>query len=109
MGIVYRGMSQAALEKQYDARESVADFPNEMATYLRLSSHCYDSCTVMRDLAYGSGHDEKIDFFPAEKPDAPVFIFIHGGYWRFLGRSDSAFMVENFVRHGISVAVVEYS
>jgi arylformamidase len=106
---VYCGLSQTELEIQYDARGSVTDFPSEMATYRRLSDHCYDSCEVVRDLAYGTGNDEKIDFFPAVIPGSPVFVFIHGGYWRFLGRPDSAFMAENFVGHGISVAVVEYT
>jgi len=108
MAVVYRGMSQAELEKQYNARDSVADFPAEMATYRRLSEECYEACTVMRDLVYGPSEDERIDFFPAAKTDGPVFVFLHGGYWRALGRKDSAFMAESLVAHGVSVAVVEY-
>ncbi|MGC1502677.1 MAG: alpha/beta hydrolase [Sulfitobacter sp.] len=109
MAGVYRGMSQAMLETQYDARGSVADFPAEMDTYSRLSAVCYNACAVTRDLAYGPSQEERIDFFPASTSDAPVFVYFHGGYWRALGRRESAFMVESLVANGVSVAVVEYA
>lgn len=109
MGAVFRGMSQEELETQYNARGSVPDFDAEMARYRGMSDHCYATCNVQRDISYGSGKDEKFNFFPAAESGGPVFVFIHGGYWRFLGRTDSAFMAGNFTRHGISVAVVEYT
>lgn len=105
---VYRKMSQAELERQYDARGSVSDFEAEMARYRHLSDISYAACNVLRDLEYGPRPDERIDVFPAG-PDAPVFIFLHGGYWRFLSRLESAFMAKTFVGHGVAVAIVEYT
>ena len=104
----WKSFAPEELERQYNARESVADFDAEIARYRRLSAECYAGCEVIRDLAYGPSDAERIDYFPAG-PAAPVFIFIHGGYWRLLGRSDSAFMVGALAEHGISTAVVEYS
>lgn len=64
----------------------------------------------VRDLAYGQGQDEKLDIFQVPgMPDAPAFVFLHGGYWRALSKEDSCFMAGNFTGHGIAVVVVNYS
>ena len=107
MAAVYRGMDQQTLDSAYDARATVADFEAEMARYRRLSDDSYARCRVIRDLAYGPSPAERIDLFPAGE-GAPLFIFVHGGYWRLLGRAESAFMARNMVAHGVAVAVVEY-
>src|SRR5262249_26072200 len=36
--------------------------------------------TPMRQ-AYGPSEHEKLDIFKARKPNAPIFVFIHGGAW----------------------------
>jgi arylformamidase len=38
------------------------------------------------DVRYGEHADETLDLFPVPgKNDAPLFVFVHGGYWRALG------------------------
>lgn len=105
---VYRDMDQQTLEREYNARASVSDFDAEMRRYRALSNQAYARCRVIRDLPYGDHPDERFDLFPAGD-GAPVLVFLHGGYWRFLGRSDSAFMAQTMVNAGIAVAVVEYT
>lgn len=104
----WRNLDQEELERQYDARASVPDFDAEIARYRELSAECHADCDVIRDLAYGPSEDERIDYFPAGS-GKPVLVFLHGGYWRLLGRTDSAFMAKALVGRGISTAVVEYS
>ena len=104
----WRDYDPEELERQYNARASVADFDAEIARYRELSEACYASRPVIRDLAFGDAPTERIDYFPAGA-NAPVLIFVHGGYWRLLGRSDSAFMAAALADHGISTAVVEYT
>ena len=41
-------------------------------------------CAGRYDVRYGPTRDETLDIFPADGPAAPVFVFIHGGYWRAL-------------------------
>lgn len=106
---VYRGMSLAELDHQYNARATVADFSAEIARYRRLSDISYATGNVRRDIPYGPGEDERFDLFATASRPAPVFVFIHGGYWRALGRADSAFMGKPLADHGVAVAVVEYS
>ncbi len=104
----WRSLGQEELERQYDARATVPDFDEEIARYRALSAECYADCEVIRDLAFGPSDDERIDYFPAGA-GKPVLIYFHGGYWRLLGRRDSAFMAGALANRGISTAVVEYS
>jgi arylformamidase len=64
------------------------------------------------DVAYGAGSGETLDLFPAPRSagsaGAPVFVFIHGGYWRALDKRDFSFIAPPFVAAGISVAMVNY-
>lgn len=66
------------------------------------------------DLAYGPSLAERMDIFHADEPDtdspkAPVHIFFHGGYWRSLSHREFSFIVDDLVKAGISVAVVNYA
>ncbi|SMX23069.1 alpha/beta hydrolase [Boseongicola aestuarii] len=106
---LYRDMTVAQLEIQYNARATVPDFNAEMHAYRTLSDEAYSDLTVLKDIAYGPHEDERIDLFPSPSAASPVLIFIHGGYWRALSRRESAFMANQFVSHGIAVAVVEYT
>ena len=58
---------------------------------------------------YGPTRDETLDIFPAERPDAPVFVFIHGGYWRAFSASDHSFVALGPVALGITTVVVDYA
>lgn len=61
------------------------------------------------DLPYAAGARTKWDFYPAEKPGAPCFIFIHGGYWQMNRREDFAVLAAPFLSRGWSVALPGYS
>lgn len=43
-----------------------------------------------------------------KRTDAPVFVYIHGGYWQKLNKSISAYCVNPLVTAGIKVIVLEY-
>jgi arylformamidase len=40
---------------------------------------------------------------------APLFVFVHGGYWQALSAAESTFLAPAFLRHGWSYAAVEYT
>ncbi len=65
-----------------------------------------------RDLVYDEASRQVLDLWAPGEPDTeaprPVFVFLHGGYWRMLSRADSAFMARTLAAHGIATAVVEY-
>ena len=98
------------LDRQYNARATVADVNVYLNAYREESERMLRTLPCVRDLAYGPGQDEKLDIFQVPGvPDAPAFVFLHGGYWRALSKEDSCFMAGNFTAHGIAVVVVNYS
>ncbi len=105
---VYRGLDQATLDKEYNARETVPDIDPFLADYARLSAEARDDLDCHLDISFGPGAEETVDIFPAG-PNAPVFVFIHGGYWRMLSKNESSFMAPNFVSRGIAIAAVNYT
>ncbi len=106
----WRTWPQAELERQYDARGTVPDIALELKAYRDASTPMYALTPCWRDVAYGPGPDETVDLFPlAGHPDAPLLVFIHGGYWRALHSQDSVFMAQQFTSHGVAVAAINYT
>lgn len=69
---------------------------------------------VSLDVPYGPSLTERMDIFHADTPDtnsphAPVHVFFHGGYWRSLSHREFSFIVDDLVKAGITVAVVNYA
>ena len=106
----WRTWPQAELERQYDARATVPDIAIELQAYRDASTPMYDLTPCWRDVAYGSDPDETLDLFPvAGQPQAPLLVFIHGGYWRALHSQDSVFMAQQLTAQGIAVAAINYT
>ncbi|MES2510255.1 MAG: alpha/beta hydrolase [Pseudomonadota bacterium] len=104
----WRQMDAAELARQYNARATVSNIDTLLDDYRTASAPMYEMPHV-RDIAYGPHADERLDLFPVPgQPDAPLFVFIHGGYWRAMSKEDSVFMAKTFVAHGIAVASVNY-
>lgn len=106
----WRSWPQAELERQYDARATVPDIARELQAYRDASAPMYQLTPCWRDVAYGSWPDETLDLFPvAGQPNAPLLVFIHGGYWRALTSQDSVFMAQQFTAQGVAVAAINYT
>ena len=57
------------------------------------------------DVAYGGGEKETLDIFRTAQANAPTLVFIHGGYWRSLDKSDHSFVAPSFTADGALVVV----
>jgi arylformamidase len=93
-------------EAQYNNRAAVPDHPAVMARW-KADAEAARAAHPPTALPYGSGEREVIDLFEAA-PDAPVAIFIHGGYWQALDRSWFSWIAPPLLSHGISVAIPSY-
>lgn len=60
------------------------------------------------DFAYGPGEFERLHYFPAAAPDAPLLVFVHGGYWQELSAADSSFAALDLIPQGVSFAALGY-
>ncbi len=106
--LLYRDLDKAALERGYNARESVPSFDAEYARYVAASERVKREISHLADIVYDPPSGETLDFYPAH-PGAPVFLWIHGGYWRATSKNDNAFVVPGPRAHGMAVAVVNYT
>eukprot|EP00079_Xenopus_tropicalis_P030759 XP_012826968.1 PREDICTED: kynurenine formamidase isoform X1 [Xenopus tropicalis] len=65
---------------------------------------------TMLNIQYGERESEKLDLYLPQVPSTsfPLLVYIHGGYWQFLSKEESGFMVPPLVLHGIGVMVMDY-
>ncbi len=61
------------------------------------------------DVRYGPGEGETLDVYPTPAANAPVLVFIHGGYWRSSDKSLHAFLAPSFTAAGALVVVPNYA
>ncbi|MEM7302639.1 MAG: alpha/beta hydrolase [Pseudomonadota bacterium] len=108
MMAVFNDMDQDELDRQYDARGTVDSIDPYLDAYARLTREAKQTCTVRENISFGDHPDETFDLYMAGS-NAPVFVFIHGGYWRALSKDESGFMAPCFVNQGVSVCIVNYS
>ena len=98
-----------AVEREYNLR---LRHPERGAVYERFS---VASAALRRDetrhaaLRYGESPNSVIDFFPTDRAGpAPLFLFIHGGYWRALDRRMFSFLARPWLDRGVHVALPGY-
>jgi arylformamidase len=116
-------------DRMYNNRALVPDFANHLQQWTRDSQAVRDSQPCLTDLSYGSGPSELLDVFTADKPSqntpsqapqnhrpnaanssgSPVLVFLHGGYWRALDKSDHSFVAPSLTKQGITVVVPNYA
>ncbi len=102
---VFRDYDQAGLDAQYNNRARFPDFVRHFEAWGAWSGTTRGRLPCHLDLAFGPGESERLDLFPAERPGAPLYLFIHGGYWYSLDKSDYSYVAEGFRPHGIATAV----
>ncbi len=95
-------------EREYNARASIPEHPQIFARWAEHGAGTRRLRACLIDLIYGDTAGERLDLFPARKDGAPLLVFIHGGYWRSLDKSDFSWIAPAFVNHGVSVALVNY-
>src|SRR2546422_11547660 len=88
---VYRDYAQQALDAEYNNREKVEDSADWISRYAIASAETRAALECRLDVAYGAHPGEMLDVFPARGAPAPVHVFVHGGYWQRLDKSDSSF------------------
>jgi arylformamidase len=96
------------LERDYNARAAIRDHPRIFARWAEQghAARRMRACEV--DLRYSSLDEERLDIFHAHQSDAPLLVFIHGGYWRSLDKSDFSWIAPPLLQHGVAVALTNY-
>lgn len=105
---LYRGMDRAALDAGYNNSAAVKNSAQIVAGWQERSARVREQYPGALDQEYGPSPRNRVDFFDAGE-GAPLFVFIHGGYWQMRSKELFAFLVPGLLAHGISVALVGYT
>ncbi len=105
----WRDFTRVELERQYSPSSCVENFAALIAAYGQKSRASEARARVLKNLSYGDGPDECLDFFPAPSEGAPLQVFIHGGYWQELSKNESTFAGADFVDNGVAFAALDYT
>ena len=106
-------MSVIDYEAEYNNRARVPEHPAiferwlaEAAAYRALAAREGRS---ELGFVYGKTDRQRIDlFWPAERGDPKLALFVHGGYWRSLDIPSFSHLARGLNAHGVSVAIAGY-
>lgn len=103
--------SKAAFyDREYNARLGIPDYPAIVKRWQQRSALARAQAPNLgRDLRYGPHPEETLDLFRAPRSNSPLFVFIHGGYWRAVHKDDFSYVGPPLVAAGVSVAVINYA
>jgi dipeptidyl aminopeptidase/acylaminoacyl peptidase len=107
--IVWRGMTRAQLDAAYNNGAAVADSAVRIADWAARSARLRERHPEALDLRYGPRERNRIDIFRSGAADAPLFVFIHGGYWQRNAKESFSFLAEGPMAAGIDAAMVGYT
>ena len=106
---VFRTYDRAALDAEYNNRLKVKDAIEWMARGGAESARARAELPLRFDVPYGTHSGERLDVFPAAKPGpVPVHVFIHGGYWQRMDKTDFSYVVRGLRPAGASTVVIDY-
>lgn len=100
--------TQEELDTEYDVEKAVLEFPKYIDFYQSESLKTRNEISVYENVQYGQTLMERLNVYAAEQPDAPVLIFVHGGYWKLGVGEDYDFVASGLHKAGFTVVVISY-
>jgi arylformamidase len=101
--------TQQQIDAMYNPSLGLAD-PNEPgAHYGAQAEKARTTLACHLDIPFGQTVHETVDIFPAAQKNAPVFVFIHGGYWRAFQSKHFNGVALGLQARGITTVVVNYA
>lgn len=105
-------MTEIDYEAEYNNRRRVPEHTEIMARWAERSARVRSTVRCELDQPYGPGPRNCYDLFlPAGEAanNAPLVVYIHGGYWQRGDRADYSFVAEVLVGKGAAVALPSYT
>ena len=106
--MTWRNLPPEEIELAFNPRATARNVDERVAAYAAASAETRARLERVLDLRYGPGEKETLDIFPARAPNAPVHLFIHGGYWRAMDKSDYSFIADVFHPAGATTVIINY-
>ena len=108
----YHNMDHETLEREYSPSSCIDDIMVFIDEYERESAYAREILKNNMQLGIKYGPEERSHFdifLPEDEGPFPIHIFIHGGYWQFLSKNESAFAAPNFVAHDVIFIALDYT
>ena len=102
-------ISQEAIDSEYNIELAVGDMGPYVEWFVGGSARARAELACVLDVPFGPTRDETLDIFPASRPNAPVLLFVHGGYWRMLSSKEFSLVARGPVAHDVTVVISNYS
>ena len=107
--MAWETMSRAERDAAYNNGAAVSGSADIIERWIAASAKFRAERVRHLDLAYGPRERNKWDLFPAENPNAPCLVWIHGGYWQARSREHFACFAEGILARGWSAALPGYT
>ncbi|MBK6323839.1 alpha/beta hydrolase [Candidatus Aalborgicola defluviihabitans] len=101
--------TQAQIDAQYNPSLALADASAPGKHFVAAAHKARSSLKAHLDIPYGPTLAETLDIFVADAPNAPVYVFLHGGYWRSLSSKEFSGVALGLQPLGITTVVVNYA
>jgi len=109
MGLpIYLNYDQDELDAQYNNRVRFPEYVEHFKNWRVWSDQARNDLEVILDVPFGDDPLERLDIFPAATASAPIYVFIHGGYWYSLDKADYSYVARGFRPHGIMTVVINH-
>jgi len=106
---VWNGMTQAALDSAYNNMAAVSDSAERVASWTARSAELRARHGAELDIAYGPKPRNRFDVFRCGRPDAPLVVFIHGGWWQRNSKEVFSCVAEGPLALGLDAALIGYT
>ena len=106
--LVWLDMDQVELDAAYDQSVYAPLFRQTLKRFVSSSNETRARLGEPKRFSYGPTPVEAMDLYPAKSPNAPVFVFVHGGAWRTQVAKDFAYPAELFVNAGVNYIALDF-
>ena len=95
-------------EGQFNPRKAVPDFERYVVASKAKSDQAHQRFTDIEELRYGSTPLSNFNYRRASRSGQPLFVFIHGGYWRSRDKNDFGYLFTAMEGSDVNVAILNY-
>ena len=95
-------------EAEYNIVAARGGVDDVMQRWTKRSAERRATADASLECVYGDHARERIDVFRCGTPGAPLYVYVHGGYWQRGDKSLYSFITTPFLDAGVDVAIVGY-
>lgn len=106
--LIYKNYNQAGLNRQFNNRAQTPHYSIYSERAELRNRQTEKEFPVIKDIAYGGHSREKLDIYPSAQPHSKTLLFIHGGYWKSMDKSNFQFIAGGFHSYNITTVLITY-